>query len=231
MPNILIGTPIHDHRVHIGYLNSILGMLTNTPPDYNIAIFTVLGNSIIQAARNTILTKFIEDKQFDYLLFLDSDIQVPDYTLTKLVNRNKDIIGLPVPLKLIRPDGVTPYSLGEVYDVEDNLAVVSGIPTACMLISRRVANAIEKEYHDKIYYPEEAATNFKGKVYNVFRVIVENGTFYGEDYAFCKDMQNLGFKIYADLTIPITHYGVVGFEGNFQHLIKEFHAKLNKKDN
>ncbi len=213
MKQILIATPAYDFKVHVDYLTTLINFLKTTP-NTNITLINVLGNSLITQARDYLITFFIEHKEFDYMLFWDSDIGVPEDALFKLMCRNKDVIGLPVPLKTQQQMG---FSMGKILNREGELAEVTGIPTAFMLISRRVADKLEEEFKDK-KYKSPIKNGVLDELYAIFKTELIDDIFYGEDYTFCNELRRLGFKIYADLSIPVRHWGSYCFFGNFSNL-------------
>lgn len=227
MKRILIATPTIDGKVYVDFVNSILGFIAKTP-DAQITFMSLAGNSLIQQARNYLFTYFINKKELDYMLFFDSDIGVPEHALFQLLCRNKDIIGLPVPLKIPMIDKF-PMSMGKVLNREGELLEVTGIPTAFMLISRKVADKVEEAFRDRIYRNPVEDDPIK-EVYEVFKVGMIDGEFHGEDYYFCYEMRQLGFKVYADPTILVKHWGSFPYIGDFKFLLKQDEEANDKND-
>ncbi len=205
MKNILIATPSYDGKVHIDYLSTFVGFLKATP-EANITLNTVIGNSLITQARDFLITTFIDNPSYDYMLFWDSDIGVPEYALYKLLCRNKDVIGLPVPMKV---QGINSISMGKILSEEGDILEVTGIPTAFLLISRKVGDALKEAFKDKKYKNPASAIspNSVTEIYKIFTTEVKGDAFYGEDYVFCNTLRELGFKVYADISIPVRHWG------------------------
>ena len=50
--------------------------------------------------------------------------------------------------------------------------------------------------------------------YAFFDTMIDNDRYLSEDYAFCRLWQNIGGKIYADISSGLTHYGNYSFKGN-----------------
>ena len=89
-PNIVIGTPAYNHQVHTDYLHSILAFHR---AGINFSLMTIGNESLITRARNTIITKFHEHKDFTHLIFIDADIFLTAEDLQRLLEQNKDVIG------------------------------------------------------------------------------------------------------------------------------------------
>ena len=132
---IFIGTPTIDQKVNVGYLYTVFNM-NSLLPDIETSLFIVGGNSLITDARNRIFSVFANNKE-DYLLFLDSDVEVPVEAIKKIVSFKKDIVGIPISKKnFINPTPNIGNALSKID--KDGLMEVDGMSTAIMLISREV---------------------------------------------------------------------------------------------
>jgi hypothetical protein len=62
--------------------------------------FTMLKSSLVTQGRNLCVNAFFEEKvKYDFLLFIDSDIDFEFKTIMKMIKADKDIIAYPYPLK------------------------------------------------------------------------------------------------------------------------------------
>jgi len=182
-----------------------------------------------------------EGDKYDYLLFIDSDIEFSFESIMKLVNADKDVIACPYPLKSIDWDKIAkrieqkdikngdimsrqgytwPIKLEGQTDlfINNGVAEVSHAPTGCMLIKRQVfKKMIEKFPHLKINQP----TIVNGKMvereyfYNFFDTYHEPETkkYYGEDFGFCKRWAEIGGKCHILIEEFITHVGEYRYTG------------------
>ena len=67
------------------------------------------------------------------------------------------------------------------------------------------------------------------KAWDVFYVgVMEDGIYRPEDYSTCYKLKKLGFKIYLDMTIPVKHNGMHGFQTT-PEILKRVVNKKNKK--
>ena len=145
----------------------------------------------LDASRNTCVEEFlkISNNEDDRLLFIDDDMVIPENGLEILVNHNKDICGLLC--LMCKPDDVgmmvplpvaCRYNENKQYVVHfegKGLTEVDALGGACIMIKRKVFEAIGEKAYEYQYYP--------------------NGTLsLVADYYFCQKAQNKGFKIWVD---------------------------------
>ncbi len=214
MIKVFVGTPTLDQKVTTGYLNTII-MVNSLAPDIMFSVFTLGGNSMITDCRNQIASIFLTT-DFDYLLFLDSDVELQPLDIKRLIVEEKDVIAIPI----LRKNPVQPtVNMGNVigHISPDGIAEVDGIATAAMLISRKV---LEKIIENRATYNSGDANlvnNSKLSVptfYDIFRAGVIDNKYVCEDYQFCHDVIKLGFKVHAYMGAKSSHYGTVPFRYN-----------------
>src|SRR6185369_2527629 len=87
MPKILVSTPTYRSQVHSLYLAGAISAARS--PDVGFQTFT---HPVISVARNELTKRFLEAKDFDHLLFVDSDIGWQKSDLDTLLAREKDVI-------------------------------------------------------------------------------------------------------------------------------------------
>lgn len=101
--------------------------------------------------------------------------------------------------------------------IKNNLVEVSRIATGFMMIKRNVIEKMIEAYPETKYNPDTLgdATNpddFK-YYYALFDCEVKNQQYLSEDWMFCDRWRKCGGKIYADITLPLSHTGTHTFEG------------------
>lgn len=99
---IYIGTPCYGGQCFAGYVASLLQTQThlkslNPPVSFETCFLT--NESLITRGRNTIVAKFLNDKSFTHLLFIDADISWHPATVEKLLKADVDIVGAIYPKK------------------------------------------------------------------------------------------------------------------------------------
>jgi hypothetical protein len=199
--NILIGTPAYNGLLHIDYLHSIM-QLTNV---VSFSIINVGNESLITRARNNIITYFNEKKEFTHLLFLDADIGIKAKDVVKLISHNKDVIGAPVPMKGLTPKGQKIFNVTDLItqDEKTKLYQVKHVGTAVLLLSRKAI--------DDLIDKAETYMHKGVKSFDVFKVGVKDDIYLSEDFWVCNELQALGYNIFVDDTIEVTHNGFVKF--------------------
>ena len=194
---VMVGTPMMRGQIEPDFLTSLLGMHRKMwkagVPNY----LAKCESSLISASRNNIA----DVMKFDYLMWIDTDIKFPADGVLKLMKHNLDIVGGVVYYKF-KPYNPAIHTLDdEGFFVpkadfpQDKIFEVDGIGCAFVLIKKRVLQAFTEEIRKDIGQPYDLATNPK------------TGLQDGEDLSFCRRVLHLGFKIYADPTIPLGHIG------------------------
>lgn len=202
--NVLIGTPAYGCQLHIDYFNSIMSFVNG---GVKFSTMCIGNESLITRARNTIISYFYNDRNFSHLLFLDADMGVPEDLLARLLNHEKDVIGVPTVLKGTS-EGKPLTNMGNVIGKEIDLVITDRIGTSTLLLSRKV---IEKVCLSSPQYNNKGVS--RGIILNdmpsfdVFSVGVVDGEYLSEDYMFCKKVRELGFDVFVDVSIPTSHNG------------------------
>ena len=96
--------------------------------------------------------------------------------------------------------------------------------TGFMLIKRSVFQKMADNYPKLKFIPDQHIGSSHDKEFNYhktsdwnyafFDTMIDNDRYLSEDYAFCRLWQNIGGKIYADISSGLTHYGNYSFKGN-----------------
>jgi hypothetical protein len=211
---LFIGTPAIDQKVNVGYTFTIFNT-AKLLPNIQTNLFILSGNSCITDARNHVAT-FFYHSDCDYLLFLDSDVEIDVNSIGLMLSLEKDIIGIPVAKKNFVNNKI---NMGNVLSIDNinniEVAEVSGISTSCLLLSRKV---IQSFVNDSDTYESSNSDILANNsptmktIFNIFKTRVEDNKFISEDYEFCNICKaSYGYKIHALLTTSSNHYGTVPF--------------------
>lgn len=163
--------------------------------------FLFTGNeSLITRGRNTSAAKFL-DTRFEYLMFVDADIEFKAEDVTKLWNLHTELSVGAYALKR-KEGGVGAWKDGKLVSLNelDGPVEIDLAGTGFMLIHRVVFNRL-KEAH-----PEWSRR--EGKVWAFFQ---DDGCDDSEDYFFCRQWRELGGKVILDPSIKLTHWGQYGY--------------------
>lgn len=161
----------------------------------------------IHEMRNVITQRALE-LDCTHLIFLDADMVYPPDTITRLLNRNKTIVGALTfkrwpnfePLLF---DG-EPYKMTLIDPIPEGLVKVTATGTGCLMIKTSV--------FEHIQYPW-------------FEFGSNNGKPVGEDINFCYSAKEKGFDIYVDTTIRTEHICSTRVNWNLYELQKDMLAQ------
>ena len=232
---IYVGTPVDD-TCTIHYTRAVLLFQQACLKDNILTTYGLLKSSLVQQGRNLLVSEFLSaDIKYDYFLFIDSDIDFDYKTIKTMIDKDKDVIACPYPMKTLNWDKIWRRMNDEGIDqadhlmkagftfpvkmkdpknimVDDGVCEVSNAPTGCMLIKRKVLEDMTEHYPELkinqttiINGKETTKPNF----YNFFDTYHDPKTqeFYGEDFGFCKRWTDMGGKIYLYIMDYITHAG------------------------
>jgi len=244
--SIFVATPVHS-ECSIHYTQALLE-LQKLAFQKKIKIkFQLMKSSLVTQGRNLCVAGFLES-DFTHMLFIDSDIYVQSESILKMIERDKDIISIPYPLKTIMWDkamdrikdnkikntndlkkafNTYPMRVSDDKDIRLDKGVmeVTHSPTGCMLIKREVINKMIKAYPDKAIVQKTVINGEyvdKPHMWNFFDCIhdPDTKTYLGEDFSFCKLWKDIGGKCHAYIGDTIVHVGEHQYEGRFADELK-----------
>ncbi|MGB0897262.1 MAG: hypothetical protein ACPGRW_08065 [Flavobacteriaceae bacterium] len=232
---IFVATPVHS-EVSIHYTQALLKFQQDCFHRNILVSFTLYKSSLVQQGRNLCVAEMMNaDKDYTHLLFIDSDIDFNSSTIFTMLEKDKDIIASPYPMKFLDwgriqkratdlniKDPNELAKLGYTFPiktenmseivVEDGVAEVTHAPTGCMLIKKSVIEKMIKQYPElEIKQPTLINGQEKDKpnFYNLFECLHEPDTkrYYGEDFGFCKRWTSMGGKVHLYCMDYMTHTG------------------------
>ncbi len=155
------------------------------------------------AARQKLYEAARDLGDFDYILFLDSDMRFPQDALERLLKHDVDMVGVnysarvmpprPIAIKSRSGDGALLHTLDDSTGLED----VDAMGFGCVLIRREVFNELEELWPNSFHWDFDTEYR-KGE-----RVLV------GEDVFFCNRVREAGFTMWIDhdLSKDVRHLG------------------------
>jgi len=239
--SLFVATPVHsDCSIH--YAQGLLELQKMCMEKKIEVQFQLLKSSLVTQGRNLCVSGFIESGM-THMLFVDSDILMNAESIFKMIDRDKDIISIPYPLKTFnwdkafdamkkgqikKPSDIHKWTNSYPMRVKDtnDIVVTEGVievthsPTGCMLIKREVFDKMIKNYPDKgIVQKTVINGEYVNRPYmwNFFDCIhdPETKTYLGEDFSFCKLWKDIGGKCHAFIDDPIMHIGEHQYKGRF----------------
>lgn len=235
---VFVATPMYGGACFVPYVTGMLDTLqTLINNNYTLMFSAIANESLITRARNELARQFLATDA-EYLLFIDADIKFLGEDVLKLLQADKDIICGLYPKKFVDweridiaarqgltnlKDYASTYVVNTVHHEENeqipnNFVIeIKHGGTGFMLIKRSVFETLEphvKEYVVATVPKRDGSQTPKVKEF--FTTHIEAGTQYlmSEDYFFCDLWRKHGGKVYADLSINLSHIGSYEFTGN-----------------
>ena len=209
---IMIGTPVYDGKLPAHYVDAMFNTYKlGVTKGHEIVPVYLCNDALVQRARND-LFQMAYDSKVDYLFFIDSDIIWNPEDFYKMLGHNLNIVLATYPKKQDLADFV--IDTDTIPDLTTPLNDVNGGGTAFMCLS---AELIKTVYEASPEYSE-----LHKKCRMVFDIGIQNGSLVGEDILFCRKAKTMGYKIYLDNTINLTHIGQKLYSGNFHEYVKNF---------
>jgi len=181
---------------------------------------TMVNESLISRARNTLTAKFLDQQDSTHLFFVDADIGWEPWHLLVLINRDVDVIGGLYPMKTMPIKWVVNGFEG-AEEGPDGLQEVSKAGTGFLLMKKHVFEKMKshpavKPYKNDIGLDPKYDQHLK----TYFDTAVRQGRYYSEDWTFCENWRDIGGKIWVDKRVLLRHSGSYVFcMENQQHLM------------
>lgn len=164
------------------------------------------GFSAIDQAR-CVLAQNAVDKNFENILWVDSDVAFHVNDVEKLLSHNLDFV--------VGAYGVKNWPVFTTKFFDDEIVFGEGgglypvryAATGFMMCKREVYNRIQRHYKMK----RVAIWGDQYSVYPYFFPMIKDEEYLGEDYAFCERARKAGVQIYCDTTIKLSHIGKYGY--------------------
>ena len=198
--------------------------------------FKSVKTSLVTHGRNLLSAGFM-DSGFDYMLFVDADVEFSPEAVMRMLVPEKDIICTPYRNK--EDPWIDRYSVkfkdkDHIEILEWDIIEIEEGPAGLMLISRKVYERLMDKYPElKIKFNEATREKMNKEIgakddaidkymYNFWDTSFKKHQWKGEDLAFCDLARAAGFKLYANLDSWTTHHGSYGWKGRFgDHLVKK----------
>ena len=181
----------------------------NTARQLNIdwTLETMVNESLISRARNTLTAKFLHMPDATHLMFIDADIGWEPWHLLVLLNRDVDVIGGLYPMKTMPIKWVV-NGFDGAEEGPDGFQEVSKAGTGFLLIKKGVFEQMNghpavKQYKNDIGLDPVYDQYLK----TYFDTAVRQNRYYSEDWTFCENWRDIGGKIYVDKRVLLRHSG------------------------
>jgi len=223
-PSLFIAMPCYD-SVKINSMLSVIKLIQQLGKSgIEVGIHT-MRSPLIHQARNYLTSVFLTT-EYQYMLFIDSDVEFEPEAVVRMMVAKKNMICTPYRVKSLDINKHI-YTV-EFKDPKNILVLAEGLveieagPTGLMLIDRKVFEKIIKNRPDLKIINKAALNADKSHkfYYNFFDFGFIDGYAMGEDVSFCKLVRGNGFKIYANIESSTTHHGSFAWKGTFGESLK-----------
>ena len=218
-PTVYIAMPCYD-SVKINTMLSVIKLVQQLGKSGIAVGINTMKSPLIHQARNYLTSVFLTTT-YQYLLFIDSDVEFEPEAVAQMLVAKKDIICTPYRVKAAQLDK-------HIYTVEFNnpknipilpggLVELEAGPTGLMLINRVVFERIIKNHPELKIKNKATPTADKSHefYYNFFDFGFNNGYAVGEDISFCRLATGNDFQIYANTESTTSHHGSYAWKGKF----------------
>ena len=224
-PSLFIAMPCYD-SVKVNSMLSIFKLIQQLGKSgIQVGIHT-MKSPLIHQARNYLTSVFLTT-EYQYMLFIDSDVEFEPEAVMRMMVAKKNIVCTPYRAKA-KDMSKNIYTV-EFKDPKNILVLAEGLveieagPTGLMLIDRKVFEKIIKNRPDlKIKNKVKPDSDKTHKFYyNFFNFGFIDGYAMGEDVSFCKLARENDFKLYANIESPTAHHGSFAWRGKFGDSLKD----------
>ena len=243
---IFIGIPCYNGFIsHLTFkgLTQLFKWLDFNQIEWKYYLLTT--DSLVSRARNTIVTKFLDEADYTHLFFVDADIGFEVSNFQRILDYDNDLVcGIYPQKKLfwnaeptfnngkINPESLLRYNVNfldssNIYVDQKGFTKVKEIATGFMLVKRNVFEKLIQNYKEiKFKARFGAASENSENNYDFFKVgnyKEKNGNtvYLSEDFYFSRLWLDCGGEIYADVHSSLKHMGSYVYEGSLSSVMKK----------
>lgn len=216
--HVVIAIPAYTWTVQLATMRSILhDVLALTQRGDWVSFLDESGSSDIADARAIIVEQFL-DGGGTHLVCVDSDVCWERGALVRLVDAPVDFVAGVYPKRQDPIEFPVQYIPGPLQAV-DGLLEVEAVQGGFVRLTRPMLKQMG-EAHPGLKV--QSSRSPKGSMHMLYdRVILEDGTKIGEDFAFCHRWRAMGGKVWIDPEINLGHIGNKMFAGRLGDWLRE----------
>ena len=175
-------------------------------------LLTMANESLITQGRSKMANFFINNTEYERILFIDSDIGFSPEDVFNLLKHDKDMVCGAYPMKSI-PLKYN-YNISKPPVEEGELVKIDNVGFGFAMIKRRVFEDIVKRYGEELkYYPATDNSNYPPtekeyhNSYHYFLELKKNMSYLPEDFSFFERAQSVGYTAWLNTNIRLAHVG------------------------
>jgi hypothetical protein len=180
--------------------------------DIKHGLLTLANSSLISQGRSKIANFFVNNTEYEYLFFLDSDIGFDPADVIKLMDYRRTITCAAYPMKTI-PIRYN-YTISKPEQRQGPLVKITGMGMGFVMIHRQVFLDVKERYGEELFYiPDDNSSNVapsENEMNNSFHYFLEmkqNGRYLPEDISFFRRAAAVGHDAWLDQSIELCHIG------------------------
>ena len=229
-PKVYIATPCYD-SMRVETCVSLIDTFSTLGRHGVECKFKSVKTSLVTHGRNLLTAGFL-NSDFDYMLFVDADVEFKPEAVMRMLVPKKDIVCTPYRVK--NDPWIPEYAVkfkdkDNINILEWDLVEIEEGPAGLMLIHRKVFERLMDKHPElKINFNEATRKKMNKEIgaiedaidrymYNFWDTTfrLDTGEWKGEDLSFCALAKDAGIKLYANLDSWTTHHGSRGWKGRF----------------
>ena len=220
MKKILVGTPAHDGRVEVYYVNSLIQTIRYMESKmYEVHPIFMSYDSLVQRARNDLI-KIAVEQDYDYLFFIDSDMIWEPQWVDELINTPVDVISGTARKKT---DNELSFAIKIKKDFENAKRLPTNPDVMEVTGTGMAFTKITKKAFTDIWNISPKYKNGEREGRMVFDIGIDNdGELYSEDTSFCNKWKSLGGTTWVNISMTCGHIGSKVFTGNFKQFFEQY---------
>lgn len=209
-----IPTMTRPYQVCLDSLEKSIPLLDAAGWDH--AMVTEIGCPYISGARATMLRKAL-DAGADVIVFIDHDLSWKPQDLLTLINTEGDVVAGLYRFKIDeeRYMGVLDDDADGAPKVrEDGCIKATLMPAGFMKVTKEAISQFMRAYPGLVYGPPYQP------FVDLFNHGAHKGSWWGEDYAFCRNWRDCGGELWITPDLDLTHHtSEKAYEGNFHEFL------------
>lgn len=175
-------------------------------------LLTMANESLVTKARSRIANFFMNNTEYEYIMFIDADVGFMPEDVFKLIMSNKDIVCGAYPMKGI-PLRYN-YNISNPEVKEGDLIKIENIGFGFAMIHRKVFGSIHQRYGEELkYYPPTNNSSYPPtekeyhNSYHYFLELKKDMNYLPEDFSFFERAKSVGYDAWLNSTIRLAHVG------------------------
>jgi len=230
LPSVFVCMPTYD-QMHVATGLSLIKLFDKFRDAKIKTEISTFKCPYVAYGRN-LLTALFLNSNYDYQLFIDSDVEFDPKVVGRMLVSEKDIICTPYRKKT--QDNTIQYSVAfknptDIQIDTKGLTEITIGPAGLTLVHRRVYEKLIKDHPHLKIKQKEVIGDANKYFYNFWDTVFDqkSGYWWGEDTHFSNLATQAGFKFYAVVDGETTHHGNFGFTGTLLDTFKRTDEKTN----